>query len=160
VVFFFSEQAQGMAQKCMLRYSQRIWLLMLQLRLTYYVLFVALSLAHWASRTPETALKIITTSFAVFTTSLNFSRFLHLQTPERDIWINKSLIPSSDITNHFPKIRWWFWLLVWTFPLLCVILRNFSRTTLHGVRNFDNLHCKFLKKFIRLVKLISRFKCS
>ena len=84
----------------------------------------------------------ITTSFAVFTTSLNFSRLLDLQTPERDIWINESLLSSSDITNHCPKLRWWFWLLVWTFPLLCVILRNFSRTALHGVRNFDNLHCE------------------
>ena len=34
--------------------------------------------------------------------SLHSSRFLESQTPEKDVWVNELLIPSSEVTTRKP----------------------------------------------------------
>ena len=36
----------------------------------------------------------------VTTVSLNFIRLLESQTPEKDVWFNEPLTPSSDVTTR------------------------------------------------------------
>ena len=38
----------------------------------------------------------------VTTVSLNVSRLLQSQTPEKDVWINEQLMLSSDVTTRKP----------------------------------------------------------
>ena len=42
------------------------------------------------------------TKFIQLLNSLHSSRLLKSQTPERDVWINERLIPSSEVTTQKP----------------------------------------------------------
>ena len=42
------------------------------------------------------------TKFFQLLNSLHSSRLLESQTPEKDVWINEPLIPSSEVTTRKP----------------------------------------------------------
>ena len=42
------------------------------------------------------------TKFIQLLNSLHSSRLLKSQTPEKDVWINERLIPSSEVTTRKP----------------------------------------------------------
>ena len=49
----------------------------------------------------------------VTSVSLNFSRLFESQTPEKEVWINKPLMLSSDVTTRKPSSNF-DWLIVQT----------------------------------------------